>query len=343
MRRRSLATLVILLGLFGAMREPRAFLPAIPIVVLELEVAIPTLISAGAVAYEMVGVAIGARAAAFAKADEVWSTDPPGISEEAFRARSFPFAGGYLDPSETVTASATSLSGSEVTVQASSEWDLFRYQGEVTINPFKHGNEQSELLGAGFVRGGREMVIGRKIPGAASQGSGDAPREAPAPPHLDSPSEAPQKVGAPPAQQDVGGGEPEHIPLDITVRIPAMVLVRPPAGVSPTTEVTVVAKLDNTAGGGGERDGTTSDPTWQEFVFQAKVSLLENQDLEVHGDIDKIVFEKPYVDQEGNVVTFLPEKFEQTFRIMVPYRVDQAKPVRLILENEILLTPHKPS
>lgn len=301
MVRRLLAAVAISLALLVPSKGVLAVGPfAVPIVVLGFEVTVGRLIvTAGTAAYEIVGVALGARSAAFARADEDWRSDPPGISEEAIRARQFPYAGGYFDPSETsVAAAASPTTGSKVRVQASSQWNVFRYQGEVTIDPFEAGSPQSVILGAGFARGTNEQVVGRA-----------------------------------PTQQSLP--EPTHVPLDITFRIPRMTLVHHQGAVPPVNRVELRARLNGELGGHSEDDEPWETTI---FGASASLSGPDFGNLEVDGDLSSSDFGKVEIDDQGNAVAELHVPIERTVRVMVPFEAGRQDPVHVVIDGDISIT-----
>jgi hypothetical protein len=298
-----LAAVLISVALLAPSKKAVAVGPlAVPLVVLGFKVTVGQLVTVGTAAYEVVGVALGARSAAFARADEDWRSDPPGISEDAMRDRQFPYAGGFFDPSETAVAAAASpTTGSKVTVEATSQWNVFRYQGEVTVNPFEAGNPHSVIMGAGFARGSNELVVER----------------------------------APP-QQSLPGSM--HVPLDVTFQIPRMTLIHHQETVPPVNRVRLRARLNGDLGGRSENE---TEESWEAIIFEASASLSgpDFADLEVDGDLSSSDFGKIEIDDQGNAVAELHAPIERTVRLMVPFAAGRQDPLHVVVDGDISITP----
>lgn len=117
------------------------------------EVAAATGLALGAL--ETMSRAPGVRAAAVAKADHVWDSDPE-MTQEQFGSPDMPLKGGGVFSTEiSATADAISPSGNRLTVTAASRRDAFVYNGNVQFsNPVLNDPSSGGLFGVGLAKDG---------------------------------------------------------------------------------------------------------------------------------------------------------------------------------------------
>lgn len=283
MRRRSLLAGSVLIPALSLLpKRPAALLPAIPPAVS----AAFKIVAGAAAAWEIGTLALGARAAAFALADDMWDSDPSGITQEQYRGGEFPWEGGmFADSAEAQALATSSSSANKISVIAKSEWNPFRYTGTIKFPHPKEFDDTGGFIWAeGFARGAEAALFK----------------------HFDIARET-KKLGRP-------NSEFLGVPVSIDYEIEEQTLVLPKIGGRSYSEIDIHAWLKD------DNDTTRTTSSWSHEVFSAKtlVSSDFSELIYARGGISRDRFEQFSRDKSGHEYTKLKNPVKDQKKITVP-------------------------
>ena len=149
-----LSTVVLLLSPLSA----SSALPAV------LGVARVVIAIAGAVWTGVNLAFVGARSAAFAQADDIWVSDPPGVTPAELRGGTFERNTAQWNigrVSSVSTAPVVAPSGNAITIRAETNWEPLAFTFSPTINITNHklADDAGLLWGQGFTVGSFRGVV----------------------------------------------------------------------------------------------------------------------------------------------------------------------------------------